>query len=181
MVAVKNAFGDGEKSDVTISVADVGVLNLIGYELPDPFQLFFWPGPLGVSTSETISHLVEQRDNGEKGEDVGGGGAGLSSIEMRGDFRLTAYWKPSIETDDSGEVSVRFKLPDNLTQFKIMAVAQTKDSEFKDSEFGRGSSTFRVNKDFLLQAALPRFARLAILLKLELLRQTTRTNRVTFR
>ena len=158
-VEVKDAFGDGEKSDVTISVADVGVLNLIGYELPDPFQLFFGPRPLGVSTSETISHLVEQRSYGEKGEDAGGGGAGLSLVEMRGDFRLTAYWNPSIETDDSGRATVRFKLPDNLTQFKIMAVAQTKDSEFKDSEFGRGSSTFRVNKDFLLQAALPRFAR----------------------
>jgi alpha-2-macroglobulin len=158
-VIVKNAFGDGEKADVTISVADVGVLNLIGYELPDPFQLFYGPRPLGVSTSEMISHLVEQRSFGEKGEDAGGGGAGLSSIEMRGNFRLTAYWNPSIETDDSGRATVRFKLPDNLTQFKIMAVAQTKDSEFKDSEFGQGSSTFRVNKDFLLQAALPRFAR----------------------
>ncbi len=73
---------------------------------------------------------------------------------MRGNFRLTAYWNSSVNTDDSGRATVRFKLPDNLTQFKIMAVAQT-----KDSEFGRGSSTFRVNKDFLLQAALPRFAR----------------------
>ncbi|HUI30193.1 MAG TPA: Ig-like domain-containing protein [Candidatus Acidoferrales bacterium] len=153
-VVVKNASGAGEKSDVTISVADVGVLNLIGYELPDPFELFFGPRPLGVSTSEMISHLVEQRSYGEKGEDVGGGGAAFASVEMRGDFRLTAYWNPSIETDDSGRVTVRFKLPDNLTQFKIMAVAQT-----KESEFGRGSSTFRVNKDFLLQAALPRFAR----------------------
>jgi hypothetical protein len=159
-VDVRNAFGDGERADVTISVADVGVLNLIGYELPDPFQLFYGPRPLGVSTSEMISHLVEQRSYGEKGEDVGGGGAELSSVEMRGDFRLTAYWNPSIMTDDSGRASVRFKLPDNLTQFKIMAVAQTKDWGYKDSEFGRGSSTFRVNKDFLLQAALPRFARI---------------------
>ncbi len=42
-IVVKNAMGNSERSDVTISVADVGVLNLIGYELPDPFQLFFRP------------------------------------------------------------------------------------------------------------------------------------------
>jgi uncharacterized protein YfaS (alpha-2-macroglobulin family) len=41
-----------------------------------------------------------------------------------------------------------------MTTFRIMAVAQT-----KDSLFGRGESTFRVSKKLLLQAALPRFVR----------------------
>ncbi len=140
-----------------VSVADVGVLNLIGYQLPDPFAFFYGSRPLAVNTSETIAHLVEQRSYGEKGEDVGGGGgvASLAGIEMRGQFRLTAYWNASLKTDDSGRATIRFKLPDNLTQFKVMVVAQT-----KGSEFGMGSSTFRVNKELLLRGALPRFARL---------------------
>ncbi len=153
-VSVKNAAGAGTNSEVVISVADMGVLNLINYELRDPFLTFFSMRALAVSTSETIVHLVEQRSYGEKGEDEGGGGTALSEIQMRGDFKLTAYWNPSVITDDSGKTKVKFKLPDNLSRFKVMAVAQT-----KGSEFGAGNSTFRVNKEFLVQGALPRFAR----------------------
>ncbi|MCL5021348.1 MAG: hypothetical protein M1339_06795, partial [Bacteroidetes bacterium] len=109
---------------------------------------------LGVVTSETIAHLVEQRSYGEKGEDEGGGGMSLSEVQMRGDFKFTAYWNGSVETDDNGKATVKFKLPDNLSQFKVMAVAQT-----KESEFGNGAATFRINKELLLQPALPRFAR----------------------
>ena len=144
------------RGEAVVSVADAGVLNLIGYSLPDPFESFFGPRSLAVSTSETIAHLVEQRSYGEKGEDVGGGGGlALAGIPMRGDFRFTAYWNPSVVTDDSGMATVRFKLPDNLTQFRVMVVAVT-----RGSEFGAGATAFRVNKELLLQASLPRFARL---------------------
>ncbi len=153
-INVKNASGAGTAAEVVLSVADMGVLNLINYALPDPFETFFGPRELGVTTSETIVHLVQQRSYGEKGEDEGGGGMSLSEIQMRGDFRFTAYWKASIITDEKGTAKIRFKLPDNLSQFKVMAVALT-----MGSEFGCGTSTFRVNKEFLLQAALPRFAR----------------------
>ena len=153
-VGVKNLKGAGTPSEVVVSVADMGVLNLINYELPDPFDTFFGPRALGVMTSETIVHLVQQRTYGEKGEDQGGGGMSLAEIQMRGDFRFTAYWNPSIITDDSGGAKFKFKLPDNLSQFKVMAVAET-----RKSEFGSGNTTFRVNKEFMLQGALPRFAR----------------------
>ena len=153
-ISVRDPAGKGTRSEVVVSVADMGVLNLINYELSDPFLTFFHMRPLGVSTSETIVHLVEQRSYGEKGEDEGGGGMSLSDIQMRGDFKFTAYWNPSVITDDSGRATLRFKLPDNLSRFKVMAVAQT-----MESEFGAGNSTFRVNKEFLLQGALPRFAR----------------------
>jgi len=156
-IGVRDEQGSGAASEAVVSVADAGVLDLIGYQLPDPFAFFYGSRPLAVNTSETIAHLVEQRSYGEKGEDVGGGGgvASLAGIAMRGEFRLTAYWNPSLKTDDSGRATVRFKLPDNLTQFKVMVVAQT-----KGSEFGMGSSTLRVNKELLLRGALPRFARL---------------------
>jgi len=49
---------------------------------------------------------------------------------------------------------VTFTLPDNLTTFRVMSIAQT-----ADSRFGRSSADFKVAKPLLLLPALPRFAR----------------------
>jgi alpha-2-macroglobulin len=144
-------------AEITISVADAGVLQLINYRLPDPFGVFYGPQSLSVKTSNILSHLVEQRSYGEKGEDEGGGGGieSLADMEVRGNFRFTAYWNPNIVTDSSGKASVTFTLPDNLTEFIVMAVGQT-----AESSFGYGESAFTVTKDLLLQPALPRFVRI---------------------
>ena len=158
---VKDAAGAGATASIAVAVVDVGVLSLIGYQTPDPFPGFYGEKSLSVETSETRLHVVGQRHYGEKGENAGGGGAemargmGLSEVEMRGDFKSTAYWNPSIVTDANGEAVVKFNLPDNLTTFRVMAVAQT-----KDSKFGRGETALKVAKPLLLLPALPRFARL---------------------
>ena len=158
---VKDAKGPGATASLAVAVVDVGVLNLIGYQTPDPFASFYGERALSVQTSETRLHVVGQRNFSEKGENVGGGGIqaamaapGLGEFELRGDFRSTAYWNPSIVTNDQGEAAVEFTLPDNLTTFRIMAVAQT-----KDSCFGRGELDFKVAKPVMLLPSLPRFAR----------------------
>jgi uncharacterized protein YfaS (alpha-2-macroglobulin family) len=162
-VETKNWAGDGTKASILVAVVDVGVLNLIGYQTPDPFSLFYSPKLLSVQTSELRQHIVEQQTYGEKGDDVGGGAGeekmasfahALNEVELRGNFKLTAYWNPSVLTNDEGNATVTFKLPDNLTTFRIMAVAQT-----KNSQFGRSEKTFKVSKQLLLQPSLPRFAR----------------------
>ncbi|MBI5474170.1 MAG: hypothetical protein HY961_17685, partial [Ignavibacteriae bacterium] len=154
-LAVKDANGNPAQTEVTISVADKGVLNLIGYTLPDPFEAFYGPRPLAVSTTESRAQIVLARSFSEKGEDEGGGGGmDLGGIATRGNFKYTAYWNSSARTDSTGSLTVKFKLPDNLTTFKIMAVAQS-----KKSEFGYAENSFTVSKPLLLQASLPRFAR----------------------
>ena len=154
-VAVRDANGTPAQAEVTISIADKGVLNLIGYTLPDPFELFYGPRPLAVSTTESRAQIVLARSFGEKGEEEGGGGGmDLGGVATRGNFKYTAYWNPVLRTDSTGNLTVKFKLPDNLTTFKIMAVAQS-----KKSEFGYAENSFTVNKPLLLQASLPRFAR----------------------
>jgi uncharacterized protein YfaS (alpha-2-macroglobulin family) len=158
---VANQKNNGRRSSVALAVVDVGVLNLIGYTTPDPFSWFFGPKPLSVDTADGRINIVGQRAFGEKGENAGGGGEEapspgmtLAEVELRGNFKTTAYWNPSIVTDDKGDASVTFTLPDNLTTFRVMAVALTPDSLFGNSE-----TTFRVAKPLLLQASLPRFAR----------------------
>ena len=162
-VRFKVLTNEGKSASVSLAfvAADAGVLNLIGYRVPDPFDEFYGDKPLSVQTSEIRLHVVGQRAYGEKGQEPGGGGeaaekplAPLSEVELRGDFRSTACWNPSITTDSNGEARIEFTLPDNLTTFRLMAVGQT-----RDSLFGRAETDIKVSKPLLLQAALPRFAR----------------------
>ncbi|MGA7160839.1 MAG: alpha-2-macroglobulin family protein [Bacteroidota bacterium] len=161
IMRVRGADGSPKRAEVTLSVADLGILNLIGYRLPDPFDKFYRERELAVVTTETRIHIIEQRNYDEKGQEVGGGGAAVkveSDIPdaegIRKDFRPSAYWNPSIMTDENGTAVVRFKLPDNLTAFEMMAVAHT-----KESEAGYAENSFAVNKPLLLQPSLPRFVR----------------------
>lgn len=157
---VKDAAAAGAPACLTVAVVDVGVLNLIGYQTPDPFSWFYNEKPLSVQTADSRIHVVGQRHYGEKGENAGGGGgeaeasARLSEVELRGDFKTTAYWNPSLITAADGTVSFEFTLPDNLTTFRVMTVAQT-----KDSSFGRQDLSFKVSKPLLLLPSGPRFAR----------------------
>jgi hypothetical protein len=150
---VRSAAGEPlSGAEITLAVVDAGVLNLIGYETPDLFPIFYGQRPLAVETAELRQHVIGERNYGEKGEDRGGGGAAGAMPGMRRRFESCAYWNPSLITDETGVARVSFPLPDNLTSFRIMAVAQS-----ADSRFGSGDRRIRVNKPLMLRPVLPRF------------------------
>ncbi len=70
---------------------------------------------------------------------------------MRADFRATAYFEPSIFTDSNGKAHARFKLPDNLTTFRLMAVAAA-----EDDRFGFGEAQVTTSRPLMARPALPR-------------------------
>ena len=147
--------GGGVEGEIAFSAVDAGVLDLIGYALPDPFSTFYGPRPLGVLTSETRANLIEQRSFGQKEEDLIGGGGGDDAGMLREDFRPLAHWAPAIRTDRRGHAQVTFRFPESLTTFRLMAAALT-----GDHRFGQGQTDVLVTQPLVLQPALPRFARL---------------------
>lgn len=152
-IQVTDSSGTGVESEICLAVPDQGVLALTGYTLPDWFSVFYGPRPLSVTTCETRMDVIGQRAYGTKGANAGGGG-GFDAAEGRDDFRYTAYWNPSLTSDSQGKAQARFKLPDNLTTFRVMAMAQT-----GTSKFGSAESKFEVQKPLLLQPSTPDFAR----------------------
>lgn len=145
------------KSEITVFVVDEGVLALTAYRTPDVFSDFYGPRPLQFATVDSRLHIIGQRDFGEKGENRGGGGAGavsLEGIDLRMKFVPTAYWNPSVKTDADGKAELKFALPDNLTKFRIMAVANS------GKMFGSGQKSIIVTKPILLKPSLPRFSRI---------------------
>ena len=151
-----DAAGGAEVTELTVWAVDEGVLQLTGYQTPDLFNAFYGPRPLYVSNADTRLHVLGQRDYGEKGQNRGGGGGAgdLGGIDLRGDFRYVAHWSATVLTDAKGQAHVEFKLPDNLTAFRLMATAHTK------LRFGKAQRRFTVSKPLMLRPSLPRFARL---------------------
>jgi hypothetical protein len=159
-LTVKDKSGNGQAAEVVLYVEDIGVLNLIGYKTPQPFDLFYRPRELSVKTFEARKYVLDQilQKNmlDQKGLTGGGGGEEgyFPSIAMRKDFKACVYWNPSVPTDANGKAKVRFQLPDNLTAFRIIAVAHT-----PASKFGSADKNITVSKPLMLRPALPRFAR----------------------
>ncbi|MFO7651357.1 MAG: alpha-2-macroglobulin family protein, partial [bacterium] len=159
-LTVKDKSGAGRRAEVTVAVVDLGVLKLTGYATPDPFGLFYARRPLSVATAESRLHVIGQRNYGEKGEAQAGDGlvAGAPKRDgyefaFREKFLETALWLPAVETDEQGRARVEFELPDNLTQWQVMAVAVAGD------RFGSADTQFRSNKPLLVAPSLPRFCR----------------------
>jgi hypothetical protein len=128
---------------------------LTGYATPDPLPTFTAPRSLAVFGMDTRADLARifRASFGQLGVDKGdeGGGGGTA---MRADFKATAWFQPAVKTGADGRTHVRFKLPDNLTTFRVMAVAVA-----KDDRFGDGDAQVTTSRPLMLRPALPRFLR----------------------
>jgi uncharacterized protein YfaS (alpha-2-macroglobulin family) len=82
-----------------------------------------------------------------------GGGAGTGGrLTVRKEFADTAFWLPNLRTDESGVASASFTLPDNVTTWRVMALAMD-----KGPRFGWASDTFEVSKDVVARLKAPRY------------------------
>ncbi len=155
---VRDASGVGQRSEVTLWAVDEGVLALTGYKTPDPMDLIYKPRGLGMhlaSNVVTVAPQVLAEAVTIKGDQSPGGGGGLGAAEvLRSRFKSTAFFLRSVVTDADGRAAAAAKLPDNLTTFRVMAVAVT-----EGDRYGNGQSTLLVTRPLLARPALPRFLR----------------------
>ncbi len=78
-----------------------------------------------------------------------------NDVKLRTMFATTAYFNPEVTTDENGVASLEIPMPENLTSFRVMAVAI---DPAQDDRFGSGDSSVRVRKPIMLRPSLPRFA-----------------------
>ncbi|HET8734901.1 MAG TPA: alpha-2-macroglobulin family protein, partial [Anaeromyxobacteraceae bacterium] len=154
-VQVRDAAGKGVQAEVALWAVDEGVLRLTGYAVPDLLEILHPLRGLSVRVAESLVHLVMRKAYGEKGVSAGGsGGLDAGGSTMRTQFRTTAVFLPEVLTDADGRARVEFELPDNLTTFRIMAIAVT-----RGDRVGSGQASVTVSRPLLALPALPRLAR----------------------
>jgi hypothetical protein len=76
----------------------------------------------------------------------------LSEIAVRENFNALAVFSPSVRTDADGRAEVKVKLPDNLTRYRVMAVAVA-----GGKLAGMGESTITARMPLMVRPSAPRF------------------------
>jgi len=140
-IVTKDDQGKPVPAEVSLGVVDESLYAL----KPDTtnIQKFFWgPRPNRVATSNSFSGIYS------------GGIAKEDQNLLRRNFKDTAYWNPSVLTDDQGQATLSFKLPDNLTTWRATVLANT-----LSTQVGQQTNQVISSKDLIARIASPRFFR----------------------
>jgi hypothetical protein len=85
----------------------------------------------------------------------GEGQGAVTPLTARANFASTAFFQADLHTDARGELTLPVTMPDNLTRFRLMAVAVS-----EGERFGGGEVSVTVRKPLMVRPALPRFLQL---------------------
>ena len=96
---------------------------------------------------ETSAQENAEMDSSEELAETG-------DIQIRENFAETAFFYPQLRTNEKGEVSISFVLPESLTRWKFMGLAHT-----RNVDYGKIEATATASKEFMLQPNMPRFVR----------------------
>ncbi len=159
--------GNPVSAEVSLAVVDESLFAIRRDNTPDIRAHFYGSRPNSVATEQSdalyyrivtdpgapgaIASLRAARIYQKEARDAEKTQAG--EVRVRKEFRDTAFWRATVETDESGQAEVEFALPDNLTQWRATARG-----------FGEGTSVgqavnkdLRVSKPLIASLNLPRF------------------------
>ena len=76
------------------------------------------------------------------------------SVAPRKNFNETAFFFPNLQTNEQGEVIIKFTIPESLTKWKFMGFAHT-----KDLSYGQTQNECITQKELMVVPNAPRFFR----------------------
>lgn len=143
--------GNGEPVQYAVAVLDESFLDLIanGTKNFDPYAGFYSLKGLDLRNYSLLTRLLGRQNFEKKGANPGGDG-GNAGPDMRGLFKFVSYWNPALTADARGNAQVEFTAPDNLTGWRVLALAAT-----PTDRMGLGEGTFKVNRDTEIRPVMP--------------------------
>ncbi|MEZ4868402.1 MAG: Ig-like domain-containing protein [Caldilineaceae bacterium] len=140
-------------AEVSVALVDKAVLSLASDNQRPLLDVFYYQRPLGVTTGASLvinrDRLSQQLSEGAKG---GGGGGGPGLLEVRENFPDIAFWRADLISDATGTITFSVTLPDNLTTWRLTAVAIT-----DDTRVGEAVNDVIATKELQVRPLLPRF------------------------
>lgn len=138
---VRDRQGRPVRAELSLGVVDEAVYAVRRDQTPDIRRFFYGPFESAVMTSTNMSEYYAA------GADKMG-----ADVNVRRYFPDTAFWSPSVLTDERGAAVVSFIMPDSLTTWRATARAVT-----VSTEVGSAIGTVLCTKDLIIRPALPRF------------------------
>ncbi len=153
-VQVTDSRGRPVEAELSLRLADLAVLALADETGPTLLYTFWQGRGLGVRTSAPLVVSLEKYNRelrpGRKGG--GGGDEGAAPGLVRTNFADTAYWNPTVRTDQDGRAQVQVELPDNLTTWRMQARGIS-----AETLVGQVDVDVLSTLDLLVRPVLPRF------------------------
>lgn len=141
-------------SELTVMVVDDSLISLMGNIDGNALEKFYKKLPFQIQTSITniamLGNYYFSRQWIVGGSGFGNFKGGDSAVSSRNIFKNTAYYNPSVITDNNWNAKVTFDLPDNLTNFRVMVLGQS-----KDNFFGYAEEMIEVRKDVIVEDRTP--------------------------
>ncbi|WP_353612149.1 alpha-2-macroglobulin family protein [Mycobacterium sp. IS-1496] len=162
----------------TVIVVDESVLAVAGYTNPNPLGVFYPGRDAGVETTRSRPRVLLARPDTlalteesepdlalEDGPPTGAvmpspmalamadrGAAVSPPIRARTDFSALALFAAAVTTDANGRAAVPVTVPDNLTRYRVLAVATD-----GVARFGVGESSLTARLPLMIRPSAPRF------------------------
>ena len=163
-----------EGANVLLVAVDEAVLAVAGYELIDPIDVFYRPrtailaggriirdsivleDPRGLldqfaEDAHEAAAAAESAPAPAPAADAVGAAAGFL-VEVRENLDALALFDPDAVTGAGGRLTVEFALPDNLTRYRVMAVAV-----HGTDRFGTAESAITARLPLQVRPSAPRF------------------------
>ncbi len=113
------------------------------------------PDEMQASKEKRDNSIQMQKDSREIAADTSMvTGSEENNIQIRKNFNETAFFFPDLKTDEEGNISFSFTIPEALTQWKMMVLGHTKELASAYS-----TKTTVTQKELMVQPFAPRFLR----------------------
>ncbi|MBL4813034.1 MAG: alpha-2-macroglobulin family protein [Rhodobacteraceae bacterium] len=142
----------GETGYVTLAAVDVGILNLTGFDSPDPLGHYFGQRKLGVEIRDIYGRLIDGM-TGARGVVRSGGdvSAQVGAQAPPPTEDLLAYFTGPVVVGADGRANISFDIPGFNGAIRLMAVA------WSPRGVGQAVAEVTVADPVVISASLPRF------------------------
>lgn len=100
----------------------------------------------GIETTNPLENIKELTT--DKQDNV------FNTTPLRKNFNETAFFYPELITNENGEITVKFTVPESLTKWKLLGFAHN-----KNLDFGYTKKDLVTRKDIMIYPNVPRFFR----------------------
>ena len=141
----------GQTAYVTVAAVDLGILNITGFQSPDPQAHYFGQRKLGVELRDVYGRLIDGL-NGALGQ-VRSGGDAMAQVGMQSPpptDDLVVFFQGPVTVGKDGRADVRLDIPAFNGTLRLMAVAWTEDA------VGQAERDVIVRDPIVVTASVPR-------------------------
>ncbi len=138
-------------SAITVAVVDEGILQITGFQTPDPYAFFYQKRALEVNSYDVYPYLFP-----ELGINSSTGGDGMNLAKRTNPLtnkrvKLVAFWSGILETNSNGEATYEIDIPQFSGELRVMAVG------YKGKAFASDEAHMTIADPIVISTALPRF------------------------